>query len=120
MCVKPSECKRLYVPIVILNDSPINTVHTEKYLGFIFSDNCLDNDHIVHEMRSTYARGGILLRNFKHCSIDVKIKLFQTYCSSIYCCGLFSVYHKKVIRKLHVAFNKRIKSLLGVLFSSAT
>ena len=89
-------------------------MHTEKYLGFIFSDNCLDNDHIVHEMRSTYARGGILLRNFKHCSIDVKIKLFQTYCSSIYCCGLFSVYHKKVIQKLHVAFNKIFKSLLGV------
>ena len=112
MCVKPSDCKHLRVPHVTLNDSPINTVHAEKYLGFMFSDNGLDNDHIVHEMRSTYARGGILLRNFKHCSLEVKIKLYQTYCSSIYCCGLFSVFHKRVIQKLRVAFNKIFKSLL--------
>ena len=48
----------------------------------------------------------------KHCSLEVKIKLYQTYCSSIYCCCLFSVFHKRVIQKLRVAFNKIFKSLL--------
>ncbi len=74
--------------------------------------NCLDNDHIVHEMRSTYARGSMLIRNFIHCSTEVKIKLYQSYCSNVYCCGLISAYHKNVLNKLRVAFNKIFKRLL--------
>ena len=112
MCVKPAGCKTLYIPNVTLNDSIVRKVHVEKYLGFIITDDCLDNNHIIHEMRNTYARGGMLLRNFKHCSVEVKIKLYQAYCSNVYCCGLISAYHKKVINKLRVAFNKIFKSLL--------
>ena len=114
MCVKPGGNKNLYVPNVTLNGAPIKLVHKEKYLGFIFSDDCYNNDHITHEMRNTFARGSMLIRNFKHCSDVVKVKLYQTYCSSIYCCGLISVYHKQVIKKLHVAFNKILKCLLNV------
>jgi hypothetical protein len=112
MCVLPAGYRALYIPNVTLNDSVIRKVHIEKYLGFIVNDDCYDNHHIIHEMRSTYARGGMLLRNFKHCSVDVKIKLYQAYCSNVYCCGLISAYHKTVFNKLRVAFNKIFKSLL--------
>jgi len=112
MCIKPTCIKNLYIPNVTLNGSLIRRVHTEKYLGFNFNDNCLDNDHIVHEMRNMYARGSMLIRNFIHCSTDVKVKLYQSYCSNVYCCGLISAYHKTVLNKLRVAFNKIFKRLL--------
>ena len=51
---------------------------------------------------------------FKHCSADVKVKVYNSYCCSIYCCALISVYHKTVLDKLSVACNKVFKSLLGV------
>ena len=56
----------------------------------------------------------MLIRNFRHCSDDVKIKLFRTYCSSIYCCALISNYYKTVLKKLHIAFNKMFKCLMNV------
>ena len=51
--------------------------------------------------------------SFKHCSADVKVKLYNSYCCSIYCCALISVYHKTVLDKLSVACNKVFKSLMG-------
>ena len=114
MCVKPGGNSNLRIPNVTLNNSVIKLVHNEKYLGFIVNDDCFNNDHIIHEMRNTFARGSMLIINFKHCSEEVKLKLYQTYCNSVYCCGLISVYHQKVIKKLHVAFNKVFKCLMNV------
>ena len=56
----------------------------------------------------------MLIRNFKHCSDDVKVTLYKTYCSSVYCCALISTYLTETIRKLHVAFNKTFKCLMCV------
>ena len=114
MCVKPAAMKNLYVPSVTLNNFVIKVVNREKYLGFIVKDDCYDNDHIVHEMRNTFTRGSMLIRNFRHCSDEVKVKLYRAYCSSIYCCGVICVYHKTVIKRLHVAFNKIFKCFMNV------
>ena len=40
---------------------------------------------------------------FEHCSANVKVTLYNSYCCSIYCCTLISVYHKTVLDKLSVA-----------------
>ena len=114
MVIKPAAIKNLHIPSVSLNNSAIKLVSREKYLGFIIKDDCCDNDHIMQEMRNTFTRGSMLIRNFKHCSDDVKVKLYRAYCSSIYCCGLICVYHKTVIKKLHVAFNKIFKCFMNV------
>ena len=60
------------------------------------------------------AYGNTIIRHFKHCSADVKVQLYNSYCCSIYCCALISVYHKTVLDKLLVACNKVFKSLMGV------
>ena len=65
-------------------------------------------------MRNTYVRGNMLIRNFKLCEENVKVKLYKTYCSSVYCCALISVFHKGVLRKLHTAFNKIFKNFMNV------
>ncbi len=113
MCIKPPTLKDLFIPNVSLNGTYIKKVDSEKYLGYIIRNDCSDNDHIINEMRKTYVRGHMLIRKFKICSEDVKVKLFKTYCSSIYCCALISKYTQSVLKKLHVAFNKIFKSFMN-------
>ena len=114
MCAKSGLSKHFHVPNITLNCTPIRLVTKEKYLGFIFTDDGMDNDHIKREIRNTYARGSMLIRNFKHCSDDVKVRLYKAYCSSVYCCGLLSSHYNYVLKKLHVAFNKVFKCLMNV------
>ena len=97
MCIKPPAVKAVYVPNVCLNGVNIRHVAKENYLGYCISDDCYDDDHIQKEIRGIYARGNMLIRNFKQCTDDVKAKLYKTYCSSVYCCALISRYHKRFL-----------------------
>ena len=56
----------------------------------------------------------MLVRNFKHCTTGVKITLFKTYCSSLYCCPMWTKYRKSTIGKVNVAFNKVFKIFMNV------
>ena len=60
---------------------------------------------ICKETRALYARGNMLLSKFGHCTVDVKNNLFMTYCSSLYCCALWSAYDYATLRSIHVAHN---------------
>lgn len=114
MCIKPVTKKHLYVPKFYLRENVIQSVQQEEYLGYILNDDMRDDDHIIKEMRNVYARGNMLIRNFKHCTENVKVMLFKTYCSSLYCCPLWSKYRKATIKKLHVACNKMFKCFMNV------
>ena len=76
MCVKPSVMKDLYVPTFHLRHLNIKAVEKETYLGYIINADMSDDDHIAKEIRNIYARGNMLIRNFKHCTTGVKIILF--------------------------------------------
>ena len=47
----------------------------------------------------------MLLSKFGQCTVDVKKNLFMTYCSSLYCCSLWSAYENTTLRSIHVAHN---------------
>ena len=105
-CVKPSVMKDLYVPTFHLGHLNINAVEKETYLGYIINTDMSDDDHISKEIRNIYERGNMFIRNFKHCTTGVKITLFKTYCSSLYCCPMWTKCCKSTIGKVNVAFNK--------------
>ena len=44
----------------------------------------------------------------------LKKELFRSYCSSLYCCSLWSDYRKATYRKLTVAFNNIHRRMLGL------
>ena len=69
---------------------------------------------ITTDMFETYARENMLIPNFKHCMTGVKITLFKTYCSSLYCCPMWTKYRKSTIGKANVAFNKVFKVFMNV------
>lgn len=114
MCIKPEGMKKLYIPDFVLGGSKIRRVQSETYLGYILNEHASDNDHIVKEMRNMYKRGNMLVKNFSHCTEEVKIALFKSFCSSIYCCPLWYNFRRCVIKKLHVACNKVFKKLMKV------
>ena len=75
LCLKPAELKNIYVPNVELDGKTLELVKREIYLGFFVTDSFYDDEYIKNEIGNTYARGNTIIRHFKHCSADVKVKL---------------------------------------------
>ena len=74
-----------------------------KYLDFTFSS---DNDNdILRQLGMLYTKSNRLLRLFHHCSVDVRLALFRSYCTCFYCPFLWTHYKKSNYSKLRVAFN---------------
>ena len=80
--------KSLHVPTVRLDGKTINFVKLECYLGYTITDDFRHDEAILKEMRGLYARGNMIVKNFKFCSSEVKAKLFSTYCTAFYCCSM--------------------------------
>ena len=90
MCIKPKSMKSLYVPKFYLNDNVLKEVETYKYLGVVISNTFTDDCDIMRLTRSIYATGNVLISKFKKCTDDVKIQLFKTYLTNLYCSHLWS------------------------------
>ena len=72
--------KGMQCPDLFINGSAISIVTEVKYLGYIIDANCDDDSSILNTVRALYTRGNALKRVFKECTLDVKVKLFQSYC----------------------------------------
>ena len=79
-----------------------------------WSEDQSDDVEIFKQIRTLYIRSNKLLRMFSYCTINVKKELFRSYCSSLYCCSLWSDYRKATYKKLTVAFNIIHKRMLGL------
>ena len=79
----------------------------------IQSDGSDDKD-MCKRTRSMYALGNMLTRNFSGCNIDVKVALFKTYCSGLYCCALWSRYKVATWKRVKVCHNDIFRKLLLV------
>ena len=55
----------------------------------LLNDKLNDNDDIMKQMRGLYARANSALRKFAACSFEVKLRLFQAFCTSFYCAHLW-------------------------------
>ena len=114
MCIKSKSVPMLKVPNVFLNGHCIKLVNEYKYLGVIMSDNCKDDLDINKQMRSLYARGNSLIKNFKKCSDEVKCQLFKTYCNSLYSCQLWCSFNLGSLNRIRVAYNRIFRILMGL------
>ena len=55
-----------------------------------------------------------LLRKFSKCSNEVKLKLFNAYCTSVYTGPLWVKYKVATLNKAKVAYNTILRKLLGI------
>jgi hypothetical protein len=114
MCVKPKSFKNLRLPEFVLNGKVLNYVSTHSYLGVMLNEDRSDNHDLLRQLKSLYARGNMVVRKFKHCSENVKMQLFKTYCSNFYAAHLWSNYKTKVHNKVKVAFNDVYRKLFSI------
>ena len=77
-----------------------------------FCDSKQDDNDILRQMRTVYAKSNTLLRTFSHCSTEVKVTLCQSYCAALYCPFLWSDYKESTFRKIRVAFNNACRKSL--------
>ena len=84
MVFKPRRFK-LYCPTVDIGDECSKYVDTFKYLGFVFSENKKDDADMLRQLRSLYAKANRITRMFHYCTVDVKLLLIKSYCTSFYC-----------------------------------
>ena len=70
--------------------------------------------HINRQIRGLFARGNMIIKGFRFCSDDVKILLFKTFCSSMYCAHVWSAYSTATFAKLRISFNKVFRILMSL------
>ena len=76
---------------------------------------------MIWQMRILYAKSNKSLRIFSHCKTDVKLVLFDSYCTSLYCPFLWTDYTKRTFSKLRVAFNNAYIKIFNLpIWSSAS
>ena len=77
-----------------------------------------DDKDIIQQVR----KSNNLLRIFCHCTTDVKLLLFDSYCTSLYCPFLWTDYTKRTFSKLRVEFNNAYRKIfnLPILSSAST
>ena len=110
---KPKTYKR-FTPTVFIGDVALKFTKEAKYLGFTFNDSKCDDSDMLRQMRLLYAKSNTLLRTFSHCSSNVKVTLFQSYCTALYCPFLWNDYKKSTFSKIRVAFNNAYRKIFGL------
>ena len=104
--------KNVCPPLYTLNGEIIKEVDSVRYLGHIISSNGKDDKDIMRQCQQLYARGNVLLRKFHMCSMDVKVKLFNTYCSPMYTAQLWWNHTVYSFHRLNVCYNNILRRLL--------
>ena len=103
MVFKPKSYK-LSCPRLYMDNQLLKYTDDIKYLGFTFSSALPKYDKdLLRQLRLLYTKSNRLLQLFYHCSTDVKIALFRSYCTCFYCPFLWIHYKKSTHSKLRVA-----------------
>ena len=120
MCIKPKWLKDIHVPNFVLDGNVLKSVSIQKYLGCVISDNLSDNNDICRQLRCTYARGNMIIKKFKYCTDEVKVKLFKAYCTNFYGSCIWARFTKACIRKLTVAYKRIFRGFMLRDFDATT
>ena len=122
--VMPKWLKNISHPNIVLNGTKLKFVSEHKYLGIIITDELKDDRDIKQQTHALYARGNMIISKFRKCDVNVKVKLFSSYCNSLYGGNLWASYNKSSINRLKYAhciifstlFNMHIKDVNRIEF----
>jgi len=82
----------------------LSFVPTFKYLGHIIDNKLLDDTDVQRELKSLFTRKNTLIRRFSRCSVNVKLRLFNSYCLCFYDIALWSNVKVCVLNKFKSAY----------------
>ena len=73
-----------------------------------------DDTEMAKQLHNLYVKGNTLVRNFIKCTVDVKCELFNTYCSSMFRCQLWSNYKQEYFKRIRVVYNRIFCMLMNI------
>ena len=76
------------LPVIYLGNCVFQFGKEVKYLGVMIHSSIKITIDVARLTHKFYMQANLLLRNFRHCSDDVKCLFFQSYCTNMYCCQL--------------------------------
>ena len=91
MCFRSNSSLKFKIPDFELNNVSIPRVDEFKYLGHILCESNSDSLDIERQRKKIFIQGNSLIRKFYMCTIDVKITLFQSFCSPLYTAHLWKI-----------------------------
>lgn len=100
-----------------INGKSIENVNQYSHLGHIINSDFSDDDDIIHRRNSFVGQVNNLICFFNHQDMLVKLKLFQSYCSSFYGCELWSL-NNKTIDDFSIAWRKALRRILNLPHNS--
>ena len=98
----------------MLGSVVLDNVNKIKYLGQIITADMTDDADIARQNRNLCAQGNMTIRKFHMCSLDVKIKLFESHCSPLYCAHLWWNYKKGTMTQFAVSYHSLLKRVIGL------
>ena len=114
LCFKSQSTCKFKIPDFLLNENVIPVLNDIKYLGHYLSDNSSDVLDIERQRKKIFIQGNSLIRKFSVCTINVKLTLFNTFCSPLYTAHLWTKYSNSSIKSLYRAYHNTLKVLIGV------
>ena len=82
----------IYRPKIMIGTEDLKYVDNTKYLGITFCETMKDDKDMIRQIILLYTKSNKLLRIFSHCTTDVKLVLFDSYFTSLYCPFLWTDY----------------------------
>ena len=113
ICFKSGLLAGANLPSFQLNGSDIKEVTQYKYLGHILSSDLSDNADIDRQRKQLYARANSVLRKFHMCTVDVKLRIFDSFCTPMYASHLWWKFKISTFNKLNTSYHNMFKRFLG-------
>eukprot|EP00920_Eleutheroschizon_duboscqi_P024080 GHVT01059809.1.p1 GENE.GHVT01059809.1~~GHVT01059809.1.p1 ORF type:complete len:557 (-),score=-38.71 GHVT01059809.1:104-1774(-) len=101
---------------VKIGSANIQAISAETHLGNTVGKN-YNNVNIKNSIKSFNSRVNGLLANFSHCDINIKYKLFKTYCMPLYGSQLWDISHLDT-NYFFVTWRKAIRKILRVPYNT--
>ena len=109
MCILPPTRNNVICPQFYLDSIRIKQVFSHSYLGFYINSEMCNDDLVGEVIKSIYRRGNMIKRKFFSCTESVKLRLFQTYCSTFYCCALWLEEDPELLNRAKVCHNNVLR-----------
>ena len=114
MFFRSSVNKQCGLSDIFISGSICEFSNVVKYLGVMINSSFKTTIDVQRQTRNFYARANLLIRNFRYCTDNVKCYLFQSYCTSMYCCQLWFNSTKGSLKKLKTSYNSVLRRFLTI------
>ena len=93
-----------------MNDVKLDNVQLVKHLGHIIRSDLTDDNDIMHQTSMDNRKTNAVLSDFKHISGDLRVKIMQSYCNSVYGSQLWDL-SNTCIDRLSISWRKSIRKV---------